>query len=354
MNPKAGGAERSILEICSRLVGMQYDVTVLAAGCKGYKGNETFRGFKIRRFGNSLFLHLYVPLFIMKNMPDVVVDDLGHAIPWPSTTLLRKKAVVFFHHLHARSLPGQVNRILAYLITALEKCYFIIYSNNTFVTESTTSVDDLMRLGIDRQNIVRITPGVNLNLYRRSEKTTDPSIVYFGGMRKYKRPAEIIHIFHDLIGKIPTLQLIMIGIGSELQRLQELVKTYGLYDDVTFTGRVTDSVLASKLSESWLNLHASVTEGWGFSILEASAAGTPTVGYSVPGVADAIEDGKNGIKVKDGDKKAFVEAAIRILNDPKQWWDASRAVAEKYSWDDTARMWDETIKRVSNQHPMDI
>ena len=238
LHPEAGGAERSISEICSRLAGMQYDVTVLAAGWKGYKSNETFRGFKIRRFGNSLSLHLYVPLFVIKNKPDVVVDDLGHAVPWPSTTLLRKKAVVFFRHLHARSLPGQVNKILAFLITALEKCYFIIYCHNTFITESTTSVDDLVRLGIDRLNIVRITPGVNLNLYRRSEKTADPSIVYFGGMRKYKRPAEIIHIFHDLIGKIPTLKLIMIGKGPELQRLQGLVKTYGLHNYVTFTGRV--------------------------------------------------------------------------------------------------------------------
>ena len=39
------------------------------------------------------------------------------------------------------------------------------------------------------------------------------------------------------------------------------------------------------------------------SILEAAAAGTPTVAYEVPGVEDAIENGLNGLKIKNGDRK---------------------------------------------------
>jgi len=39
----------------------------------------------------------------------------------------------------------------------------------------------------------------------------------------------------------------------------------------------------------------------GLSILEAPATGTPTVAYDVSGVRDVIEQGKNGIRVVDGD-----------------------------------------------------
>jgi glycosyltransferase involved in cell wall biosynthesis len=104
------------------------------------------------------------------------------------------------------------------------------------------------------------------------------------------------------------------------------------------------------VASSWLNVHTSVTEGWGFSILEASSAGTPTVAYDVPGVRDAIEDKLNGIKVKDGDRKALLEATLTVLNDPKEWWSSSVKVAQKYSWDKSAQLWDKLIMEIIDGH----
>lgn len=346
MHPKAGGAERTIMELCSRFSEMGYGVTVLSARWQGSGKIEKLHGFTIQRFGGNVLLHFYAPLYIMKKKPDLVINDLGHAVPWPSSTLLRKKMLVFFRHLHARSLPGQVNQILASFITGVEKLYFLIYPNTIFITESTTSVADLSRLGMDKKNIIQIQPGVDLNLYLQSDKTSEPSIIYFGGMRKYKRPEEAIHIFHDVFATTPSLKLTVVGTGPELKSLKDLVKTYRLDKNVTFTGRVPDEVLPSIISRSWLNIHTSITEGWGYSILEASAAGTPTVAYSVPGVVDAIEDGKNGLKVEDGNRGAFVDAVLKILGDPKPWWNSSHTVAEKYSWDESARNWNEIMKRV--------
>ena len=50
--------------------------------------------------------------------------------------------------MHARSLPGQVNEILAKLLNTLEKMYFLIYGKSKFITISETSKDDLIDLGI--------------------------------------------------------------------------------------------------------------------------------------------------------------------------------------------------------------
>ena len=344
LHPRAGGAERSISEICSRLSVFGHNVTVLSAGWKGCKGQDIVNGFRIKRFGNSLSIHFYVPLFILKQKPDMVVNDLGHAVPWPSSFLLKKKGIVFFRHLHARSLPGQVNRILAFLIAAIEKSYFILYHNYKFITESTTSVADLMRIGIRDSNIVKITPGVDTTVYKVSKKTQEPSLVYFGGMRKYKRPRDIVSIFMKLRLEVPNLRLTIIGSGPELIRVKEMVESMGLGSTVSFTGKIPDESLALIVSNSWVNLHTSQTEGWGLSILEAASAGTPTVAYSVPGVIDAIEDGQNGFKVKDNDKDAFADVVLEILINPAPLWESSRKVAEKYSWDITARFWDRTIR----------
>ena len=116
LNPRAGGAEREIYEICTRLVRKGHKVILLTGGGKGCKPRENLQGIEIHRFGKNLAPHVVLPVFLMKYHVDMVVNDLGHAVPWISSTIMNKHNVVFFRHLHARSLPGQVNLLLAKLI----------------------------------------------------------------------------------------------------------------------------------------------------------------------------------------------------------------------------------------------
>ena len=347
MNPKAGGAERTIYEVCVRLAKKGHKVTLLTGGWKGCKAEENIDGITIYRYGKSLGPHLALPIFLLKTKFDIVVNDLGHAVPWVLSAILSHRNVVFFHHLHARSLHGQVNPILAKIIMSIEKCYFVIYRNTPFVTESSTSNADLKNLGIGEKMIHIIPPGVNRDLFQPIEKAESPTMVYFGGMRRYKRPEESIFLLESMIHKITDIKLIIVGTGPQKTHLENLVNEKKLQDYVKFTGRLNEKELAKVVASSWLNIHASITEGWGFSILEASSAGTPTVAYNVPGVVDAIENGINGLKVKDGDRDALAEAALEILNDPKKWWSSSVEVAKKYSWDITAEMWDNLIHKIA-------
>lgn len=346
-HPKAGGAERSIKEITTILSHFGHEITILSVKWNG-SNSITHMGYvTIRRFGNSFMLHLYVPLFILKKKPDVIVNDLGHAVPWPSTILLNKKNIIFFRHLHARSLPGQVKPAIAKLITAIERCYFILYHNAIFITESTTSVNDLLTLGIQKDKIIMNPPGVNRRLFYPMTKSKYPSLVYFGGMRKYKRPEEAVYLLKSLLDRIKGIKLYIVGTGPEENKVKKLVNDLNLQDFTSFKGRLSETELSNVVASSWLNVHSSVTEGWGLSILESTAAGTPTVAYDVPGVKDAIEDGKNGIKVTDGDRELLSEAAYKILCNPQMWWSSSIEVAKKYSWDQTADLWDKLIREVS-------
>src|SRR5205823_79876 len=46
---------------------------------------------------------------------------------------------------------------------------------------------------------------------------------------------------------------------------------------------------------------ASEKEGWGLTVLEAAACGTPAVVTDVPGLRDAVRDGETGLLVPPGD-----------------------------------------------------
>ena len=348
-NPKAGGAERTINEVCARLAKKGHKIILLTGGWKGCRPVENLQGIEIHRFGKNIGPHLAVPIFLLKCHYDVVVNDLGHAVPWISSTILNKHNIVFFRHLHARSLPGQVNPIMAKFITAIERCYFIIYHDTVFVTESTTSKNDLLKLGIKENEIIMIPPGVDKGLFHPAAKSKYPSMVYFGGMRRYKRPLETLYLLKGLLGKLEYVKLFVIGAGPEERSMKRLANELNMQDYVEFTGRISSEELSGIVASSWLNVHTSVTEGWGLSILEAATSGTPTVAYDVPGVRDTVEDGLNGIKVKDGDRKALADAAFSILSDPVRWWSSSTEVAKKYSWDKTAESWEKLIDKMCNE-----
>ena len=349
LNPRAGGAERTIYEVCTRLVKKGHKVTLLTGGWKGCRQIDDVQGFKVYRFGKSIGPHLALPIFLLKKRYDVVVNDLGHAVPWFSSTILNKDNIVFFRHLHARSLPGQVNAFLAKLITSIEKCYFILYHNSTFVTESSTSRTDLMNLGINDSRIVMNPPGVDINIFHPAAKTSFPTLVYFGGMRRYKRPLECVFLVKNLLKRVDGIRLFIIGSGPEEENMKKLTNELNMKDSVVFIGRISNEELSKIVASSWLNIHTSVTEGWGLSILEAAATGTPTVAYEVPGVSDVIENGLNGLKIKDGDRDALTKAAFSILSDPEKWWSSSIEVAKKYSWDKTASLWEDMMKKISGK-----
>ena len=348
-NPRAGGAERTIYEVCIRLIEKGHKIVLLTGGWKGSMSVENLYGIKIYRFGKNMGPHLALPIFLLKHHYDLVVDDLGHVVPWISSTILNKHNIVFFHHLHARSLPGQVNLIMAKFITAIERCYFVLYHGKVFVTESATSKNDLLKLGMKEDKIIMIPPGIDQDVFHPTAKSKYPSIVYFGGMRKYKRPLESLYLLKSLIGKLECVKLFVIGTGPEEQSMKELVNELNMQDCVEFTGRISNKDLSDVVASSWLNVHTSVTEGWGFSILEASAAGTPTVAYDVSGVTDAVEDGLNGIKVEDGNREALYDAAYSILRAPEKWWSSSIEVAQKYSWDKTVDLWIKIFDGVINK-----
>ncbi|KJE48770.1 MULTISPECIES: glycosyltransferase family 4 protein [unclassified Acidiplasma] len=334
-HPKAGGAERTIYEVGKRFVKLGADVNLVTVNSGHLLNYEIFDGIKTYRIKGNIKAHLNVKKMIKKIDPDVIIDDMGHAIPWCSPWFTHKKVIVFFRHLHARSLPGQVNIFLAKIITFIEKMYPFIYKNNIFVTESDTSEDDLIHLGIKKENIVRIPPGVDLNLFHAGEKTKNVQLLYFGGLRKYKRPEYAIRVYEELYNKIQNLKLVITGNGPMLNKMKDDVKNKNY--NIDFLGKIDYNELSKIIRESWVNLHFSVTEGWGYSILESSASGTPTVAFRVPGVIDTIKNNFNGFLVNDISE--FRDKILYIIKNEDLFIKNSRKFAEDFTWDKTAEMW---------------
>jgi len=340
-HPRSGGAERTIYEVGRRLAakGMEFHlVTVNPGNLAEY---ENVDGIITHRIRGNVRVHLAAHRMVRSVDPDIIVDDLGHAVPWFSSWFSGKKVIVFFRHLHARSLPGQVNFLLAKSLTLMERAYPIIYRKNTFVTESSTSEEDLINLGIGKEKITRIPPGVDLELFHPGKKTEFPQLVYFGGLRKYKRPEYSIKIYELLKDETKDLKMVIVGEGPVLKEIKDMVD--GKNYNIEFMGRISNEEVARVVRESWVNIHFSVTEGWGYSIIESSASGTPTVAFKVPGVVDTVRDGYNGFLVNS--IEGFKSRILDIIEKEDEFSANSRKFAENFSWDKTAESWHSLFER---------
>ena len=341
---KAGGAERTIYEISQRLIERGYEVDWLSVKAHSLPVFEQIGGVNVYRMGGNFTSHISNIIYEWKTYKGAVtIDDMAHVVPWLSERLTLLPGTVFFRHLHRRTIDGQLTPTKATLMKIMESNYCRLYKKWPFVTESKQGVRDLENLGIQKSRIIRIPPGVEPNLSDFESKSANPSLVYFGGMRDYKRPCEAIYLLDKLRQVYPNVKLRITGYGPSLSKMVSLARKLKLEKNIEFLGKLDRKDLFKVVSQSWLNLHFSMAEGWGLSILEASACGTPTVAYEVPGVSEVISNGENGLTSTDGDRDSLLVNAITILNSYDKWINSSRKVSDRYSWDKTTDMWEKHL-----------
>lgn len=347
-HPRGGGAERTSDEILSGLARRGHDVTLLSVRTEGADAVSVRRGYRIIRSRGTVSSHLASLRYVGGTTgADVVVEDLAHVVPWAVSLLTSKPGIAYFRHLHARTLPGQIAPVAARVLSFVESRYGSLYKRFPFVTESTTSVDDLAALGIRREHCHIIPPGVDGSRFTPRTKTAGPTISYFGGFRRYKRADHAVRTLYELRRRGLPVTMTMLGDGPTLSDTIEFVRSLALEDHVRFLGRVSDEVLAEVVGASWINLHCSVAEGWCLSAMEAAACGTPTVAYAVPGLIDSVSEGSSGTLVRDGQIESLTYAAEFYITHPNaEMSERCRAWAESFTWARTVDAWEVLLANV--------
>jgi glycosyltransferase involved in cell wall biosynthesis len=81
-------------------------------------------------------------------------------------------------------------------------------------------------------------------------------------------------------------------------------------------------------------------EGWGLTVVEANACGTPVVASRSPGLRDSVRDGETGYLVKHGDEAELADRVVGLLTDSEVREKMSAAAvqwARTFTWERCAR-----------------
>ncbi|MFH0883017.1 MAG: glycosyltransferase [bacterium] len=147
-----------------------------------------------------------------------------------------------------------------------------------------------------------------------SDKT--PLIGFIGRFDPVKGPDLFLKAVSRIRREIPDLRALMIGDGQMTTELQRLADRLRLGGTIVWTGWRTD--IPELVAALDLLLVTSRNEGQGRVVVEAGAAGVPTVALANGGVGEVIVTGETGLLAESNDLDALAQAAVELLRDPKR------------------------------------
>jgi glycosyltransferase involved in cell wall biosynthesis len=173
---------------------------------------------------------------------------------------------------------------------------------------------------------VRFTPGAPVEPY---------TVLFVGRLIPRKRVEDLLSAFRDVLARIPSARLVIVGEGPEAARLESVARSTSLGEAVHFAGHVPRETLPELYRRASVFVLPSEREGMPNAQLEAMASGLPLV---TTASARNLLDG-NGVAIRPGHPSEIAESLIRYGLDNelrRAHGRRSRELAEGTSWSTVA------------------
>ncbi len=208
--------------------------------------------------------------------------------------------------------------------------YITVLLSDRTIAVSRAIVTQMNWLGAQRKMKV-INPGRTIGVtYDRTEARTkligfcpelapylnDFWIVCLAELHPIKRHLVLLDAFRQLpLTDTPT-RLILIGEGTERERIEIYIATHHLAGRVIVAGSITEAARFLKAFD--LFVLASKSESYGYVLHEAGLAGVPVIATTVGGIPDIVENNKTGLLVPPDNAPALITAIHTLLTNPTQ------------------------------------
>jgi glycosyltransferase involved in cell wall biosynthesis len=216
-----------------------------------------------------------------------------------------------------------------------------LYRRSRVVTLSESSRNEILELLRLRPRQVSVAPpGIEPGFSPGGQRDEQPLVVAVGRLVPVKRFDLLMEGLVAARRRCPTLQAAIIGEGYERPALEALRDRLGARDWIALPGRVEDAELLHWYRRAWVVASTSLREGWGMTLTEAAACGTPAVATDIAGHRDAVAGGQSGVLVRS-DANEFGDALATVLTDDVLRARLAKGALERarwFTWDTTARI----------------
>lgn len=342
---EAGGSELHAAELARHWAAAGIEVTWRSSFAAGHPATGQRDGYRvIRRAGRYLvFPRAVLAELAGRHGPSDALLEIWNGMPFFSPVWYRGPSAVMLHHVHAdmwNMVLGADNPALAKIGDTIERRVAPpLYRRSRLITPSESARDEIVSLlGIPARQIDVVHNGLSPAFIPGGTKTSHPSIVAVGRLVPVKRHDLLIRAAAVARLSVPDLSLTLVGEGYEREPLTALIRELEAESWVQLTGRVDEPTLVGHYRQAWVAGSASAREGWGLSLTEAAACGTPAVATRIAGHTDAVRDSVSGL-LTEATPDALGWALGSVLSDPALRARLSTGAVQRaagLSWETTA------------------
>lgn len=223
-----------------------------------------------------------------------------------------------------------------------------------FVALNPTIASELLNAGVASHKIVEIPNGIDVTAFdvKQDYHLHAPArIVYVGRLHEQKGVETLLQaarLWQDN-GAEPAFRVRLIGDGPARSQLQELAVQLGITEQVEFAGLRQE--IRPELETADIFVLPSRAEGLSNALLEAMSCALPVVASDIPGNANVIHSGENGLLFQAEDEHDLAAALCTLLEQQAlraRLGCAARATVERtYSLNAIARRYSALYQELS-------
>lgn len=352
--PKMGGAEIYTHEMLKRMDKTNYRIIHFSPFFEGCSKEENIDGVIYYRSGSILSVIPKAVKFYKQNRDkvDYVVNQCNTHRFFTKFWVEKRKRIFFIHQLTKKIWFYHMRFPMNLIGYLLETPLLRLNRKDLTITVSDSTKKDLIDIGFISENITTLPEGLSFapwGIEDFKKKETVPTIIYVGRFAEYKGIDASLVAFSRIKKQFPTAKMWIVGRPNMEyidRKLNPICMQYNLsvsFDnkpgDVEYKGFVSEEEKLNLMSRAHLLIFPSVREGWGLTISEAAAVGTPSLVYNAPGTRDAVQNGKSGYITEIGDIQGLKNNIVNALTDSENYEHIKNNAYEfstTLHWDNTA------------------
>jgi glycosyltransferase involved in cell wall biosynthesis len=341
-DPEAGGSEIHASRVAELWGKAGIEVTMRTSYAPGSPQVSWRDGYRvIRKAGRYMVFPraAFSEMMGWHGASDGLVE-IWNGMPFFSPVWARRPRVIWLHHVHDTMWGMTLPPRLARLGRTVE--FHVappLYRRTPIITLSQSSKEEILnKLGFRPTDVTVVPPGIDARFSPGDvKKSPTPLVVAVGRLVPVKRFHLLIDALAGIKARHSQLRAVIVGEGYERDALEAQIAQLDAGEWIALPGRMDDDEVLSLYRQAWVLASASAHEGWGMTITEAAACGTPAVATRIAGHSDAIVDERTGLLVDNA--VALEHALDRVLADDAGRAKMSQAAldhARNFTWGATA------------------
>ncbi len=139
------------------------------------------------------------------------------------------------------------------------------------------------------------------------------TITYIGRLHSSKGIETLINSFALVTKKYPDFTLEIIGSGQEETKLKDLVNSLDISSKVNFIGGLSKEKVLEKFKNTYIAVIPSISEAFGFTVIEAMSMKTLVIGANNTGIKETIIHNETGLLFKTKDDNDLAEKIVQAI-----------------------------------------